>query len=130
MAACPQHILVRGAGGFPKVDFRHGECSFCGRCVEACGDGALVREAGLPAWNLKAQIGEGCLAMRRVVCRSCGEACGPGAIRFRLAPGGVALPMVSADECNGCGACVGICPVQAMAVAPGEPMLAAAAGRG
>ena len=66
--------------------------------------------------GLKAVIAAGCLARNRVVCRSCGEACEAGAIRFRLAPGGVSAPEISPQACNGCGDCVAACPVRAIAM--------------
>jgi ferredoxin-type protein NapF len=76
--------------------------------------GASGRADVLP--GAKAVIAAGCLAHDRVVCRSCGEACDAGAIRFRLAPGGVSTPQVLPDACNGCGDCVAACPVHAIAV--------------
>ena len=36
--------------------------------------------------------------------------------RFRLVAGGHALPELELAACNGCGACVAPCPVQAMSV--------------
>jgi ferredoxin-type protein NapF len=120
---CPTGILKRGAAGFPEVDFLRGECTFCGGCVAACPTSALDRTArseGLPPWNWVAHIQESCLARNKVVCRSCGDVCVARAIAFRLAPGGVALPQLDVLACNGCGACVAICPIGAVAV--GQPV--------
>jgi len=61
-------------------------------------------------------IGPACLALNGVVCRVCAEHCESHAIRFRLAPGGVAVPLLRAERCDGCGACVKACPVSAIAL--------------
>ncbi|WP_080076057.1 ferredoxin-type protein NapF, partial [Salmonella enterica] len=34
--ACEADILQRGTGGYPSVDFKRGECSFCYACAQAC----------------------------------------------------------------------------------------------
>lgn len=57
-----------------------------------------------------------CLARQRVECRSCGDACDTRAIRFQLQLGGPALPQVDAQACNGCGDCLRVCPVSALAL--------------
>lgn len=110
IAACPTRILVRGDGGFPRVDFRSGECSFCGACAEACQARALVRRDGAPPWKLVAAIDDSCLCFANVICRSCGEQCDADAIHFTLVAAAVARPSVAADRCSGCGACVAPCP--------------------
>ncbi|HEB99224.1 MAG TPA: ferredoxin-type protein NapF [Thiotrichales bacterium] len=115
--ACPERILVRGRGGYPEIDFSRGECTFCGRCARACPTAALGVPEG-PPWLLKAEIDERCLAAGGVVCRTCGEQCETGAIRFRLAAGGVARPELDLARCTGCGACVAPCPAQAIRVLP------------
>lgn len=131
VAACPEHILVRGADGTPAVDFRRGECTFCGDCAKACPTGALDAEgpeAARAPWLARAVIASSCLSARGITCRVCGDRCGPRAITFRLAVGGAAFPMIDGSLCNGCGACVGPCPVDAVTVvvlplnaAGGEP---------
>jgi ferredoxin-type protein NapF len=119
--ACPERLIRSGSGGFPEMSFESRGCSLCGDCVSACGGKALK---GDPAqdrpWDLIAEIADGCLALRGVVCRSCGEACAEAAIRFRLRVGGAAEPLLDRDACTGCGSCVGVCPVQAVAMIAGE----------
>jgi ferredoxin-type protein NapF len=98
------------------IDFALGECTFCGDCVTACTPKALQRQADSPAWLLKANIGEKCLAKHQVECRICGEQCGESAIRFQPQLGGVSQPQLDSSRCTGCGACVAPCPVQAIAI--------------
>lgn len=114
--ACPTRIIRQGDGGYPTVDFAHGECTFCGDCVVACKTTALTREEGKMAWNLRAGIADTCLAARQIECRICGEQCGEGAIRFPPLLGGIARPILDSSRCTGCGACVAPCPVTAIAV--------------
>ena len=113
---CPEGILVRGAGGFPELDFGRGGCLFCGDCLQACEAGALASTDPVPetAWSLRASIDERCLSAQGVVCRTCGDLCETGAIRFRLQPGGRALPELDRGACTGCGACLAVCPAQAI----------------
>lgn len=114
--ACPTHIIRQGDGGYPTVDFALGECTFCGDCATACSAQALIRAAGQPPWQIRASIGESCLARRGVECRICGEQCGENAIRFVPQVGGIAQPVVDSARCTGCGACVAPCPVSAISV--------------
>jgi ferredoxin-type protein NapF len=122
ITACPSRIVRHGAGSFPCIDFLQGTgvCTFCGDCATACLPLALRRNADKPPWQppwqLKAGLGASCLAQRDVVCRSCGDACGEAAIRFRPQLGGAARPELDAARCTGCGACVGVCPVAAIKV--------------
>lgn len=69
-----------------------------------------------PAQRRVATIAEGCLALNRVVCRSCGEVCAPRAIDFAQVAGRIATPRVDLARCNGCGDCAGACPVSAIAL--------------
>lgn len=120
IAVCPSRIMVRGAAGFPTIDFRlgTGECTFCGECATACQPVALRVAADAPPWRLKAVIGAACLAFKDVVCRSCGDSCSAAAIRFRPRLGGAALPELDTTGCTGCGACIGVCPSAAIVVSP------------
>lgn len=65
-----------------------------------------------------AWIGEDCLARQQVVCRTCGEMCDVGAIRFVMQVGRVAQPEVLAEQCTGCGDCIADCPILALALIP------------
>ncbi len=72
-------------------------------------------EAGVSPSQREAEIASGCLSFEGVACRICGEHCDAGAIRFHPRVGGAALPEVTAD-CNGCGACVEVCPAAAISL--------------
>ena len=113
--ACPTRVIVAGAGAYPALDFRRGECLLCGECVAACADGALQQTDEAP-WLQHPLVAAHCLAHGNVECRVCAESCEQGAIRFRPRLGGVAWPEVDAATCNGCGACVAPCPVGALNV--------------
>lgn len=115
--ACPERVIRFGSGGFPEMDFSEGGCSFCGECVSACSGKALKADPRRdPPWHLVVEIGDSCLANKGVVCRSCGEACDEGAIRFRLRVGGAAEPRLDTAACTGCGYCISVCPVNALRI--------------
>lgn len=117
LPACPTRIIVL-VRGYPEVDFKRGECTFCGACATACKEQALLRSGSETApWTLKAQVTENCLAKRGVECRVCGDPCPVTAIRFSPRLGGPPLPEVDASSCTGCGACVAPCPVAAINLA-------------
>jgi len=118
--ACPERVLVRGAGGRPVFDPRLGECTFCGQCEGACTPRALDRSRSDAStseapWTLKALVGDPCLPRHGVVCSSCRDVCPERAIAFPLTAR-VPLPDVDTTRCTGCGACVGVCPTQAIAL--------------
>jgi ferredoxin-type protein NapF len=116
ISACPDALIVAGRGRLPRMEFARGGCDFCAACVDACKVGALRRDAdsSVPPWRIKATIQPGCLSLNAVICRSCGEVCDERAIRFRLATGGVAIPLLDSDRCSGCGACFAVCPIRAV----------------
>lgn len=123
--ACPEHIIVRGSGRFPEINFSQGGCTFCNACAAACPDGALVEfDTDTVPWDLKAGIGDTCLAVNAVTCRVCGDACTSAAIRFKLQPGGVVRPQINSKTCTGCGECVAVCPVQSITMHRQSPAIA------
>lgn len=126
VSACPQGIISAGDAGFPEVSFKQGECTFCADCIRACKTGALdasvlsqqiVDQASRQqAWNLDVSIQSNCLSLNAVVCRACGDNCETQAIRFKLKVGGISEPQILEDDCTGCGACVAVCPVDAVKI--------------
>lgn len=116
LRACPTRIVHDRDSGYPALDFSGGECTFCGECVAVCTAGALQRHGDRNPWSARARIGDACLAARRIECRVCGELCAPGAIRFVPLSGGVARPTLNDECCSGCGACVAVCPTQAIRI--------------
>jgi len=114
--ACPEDVLRLDADGFPVVDFADGGCSFCGDCARACSALALDMQRG-PRSRRHAVVGDECLTRSGIVCQSCRDECPEHAIRFPLLRA-VAAPLLDADRCTGCGACVPACPARAIALSP------------
>ena len=115
LTACPEKIIAPSSGGFPGIDFSRGECTFCGACADACPEHLFDGDRARP-WDFKALISDDCLAKRHVMCRSCEDACPHRAIAFRPARGRPPSPEISIDHCTGCGACVSVCPENAIAI--------------
>ncbi|WP_373777274.1 ferredoxin-type protein NapF [Glaesserella sp.] len=114
---CETKILVSDANGYPEVNFSagRGECTFCQACVNSC-EAGVFRPITEPAWQHKIEIGDNCLTQSHIECRSCEDSCESRAIKFRRAVGGIALPILELDRCNGCGACLSVCPTQAIGI--------------
>ncbi|MCY4149538.1 MAG: ferredoxin-type protein NapF [Gammaproteobacteria bacterium] len=113
--ACPEAILFEGPAGTPMLDFRSGSCTFCQACVEACSEPVFFDTAQKP-WNLIAVPGESCLLMSGVSCRSCTGFCDHEALKFDLRVKPVGAIIVNSESCTGCGACISVCPSDAISM--------------
>lgn len=118
LSACPEQVLVAGEGGFPCFDpgSGSGACTFCGACAEACPEGLFGAVSERP-WDQQAAVSpEHCLAAAGIHCETCRDACPEQAVRFTPRVGGPPRPEIRSDTCNGCGACVGACPADAISL--------------
>jgi ferredoxin-type protein NapF len=97
----------------PAGQFPRGECLFCGHCAQSCPTGALHDIDSSP-WRLKAAIDARCLTRQGVTCQVCGDHCPTHALRFPPQAGAAAVPLLDLSACRGCGACVAVCPAQAI----------------
>jgi ferredoxin-type protein NapF len=120
IAACPERILVADRDGAPAVDFSQDGCTFCGACADSCRAPVFDR-AFSPPWHLAVAISDRCLPRHGILCESCRDACGDGAIGFARAAGRMPVPTIELDRCTGCGACVSVCPQAAISLAVAGP---------
>ncbi|MEK1929830.1 MAG: ferredoxin-type protein NapF [Pararhizobium sp.] len=115
---CPTNIIAL-IDGLPSLDFSSGECTFCGACRMACPEPVFEPDP-VTRFPHAAMITDACLARQDVACQSCGESCPSQAIRFRPRVGGPFVPELDEQLCSGCGACLQVCPVGAIATKPRE----------
>ena len=111
---CKQDLIHLGKDGTPRVDFTENFCTFCGDCARSCPEGALAFSPDQPPWQLQLSITHTCLMESNVLCQLCQEACEQGAITFLQGGQGGQRPLVLSENCNGCGACIARCPVNAI----------------
>ncbi|MFC3149588.1 ferredoxin-type protein NapF [Litoribrevibacter euphylliae] len=123
---CPEGVIKKGDGGFPTVDFQKGECTFCAECVDVCPE-PVFKATDEPPWHLTAVIAETanqvsvtfdgvCMAYQGVVCQSCKDACDVRAIQMKYLSSATPVPKIDVDACTGCGACVSVCPTNAIGI--------------
>ena len=62
-----------------------------------------------------------CLAANGIYCECCRDSCEAGALRFFPQLGGVPKPTFDPELCTQCGACVEVCPQDAIRMQPKEP---------
>lgn len=113
--ACPESILVPGPAGTPIIDFRNGPCTFCYACADACERSVFAARQSVP-WDSRVSISDDCLLTGGVSCQSCTDACDEAALRFDFRSGPAGSIQIDLDRCTGCGACVSVCPVNAISV--------------
>jgi len=120
LKSCEENIIVKGDGGFPEIDFSQGECTFCQACIAVCKQPLFINERtnNQSAWRLDIKIENSCLAKNNVVCQSCQDICEPEAINFKYLLSKIPQPQIALEQCNGCGACVSICPQTAIKLTP------------
>lgn len=114
LQACPEGILFKGDGGFPQIRFLGEGCTFCGKCANACSE--QVFDLAREAFTWKASVKETCLTHANIHCQTCQDICEPRAITFRPQLNHVPEPEVNENACNGCGACLAVCPQDAIAL--------------
>ena len=74
-----------------------------------------------------ARVSAACLDESGVACRRCPEVCDAEAISMTLLGAGKARPSISSERCVGCGDCVAVCPVSALALVPRAALAASLA---
>ena len=114
ISSCEQDIIKRDKLGFPFVDFDQDECSFCNKCIDIC-DEPIFNEPKLgPAFPGDFNINNKCLAKNNIYCQSCRDVCDSKAISFTYLESAIPEPELNLSDCNQCGACVSICPQDAI----------------
>jgi ferredoxin-type protein NapF len=116
VGACPENIIYEHPethlyGFIPYLDFTVSGCTYCGECTKACPSTFHDQDAHNAIGKLNINL-EKCLSLNGVFCMSCVGKCSFSALaldeRRQL--------HYSMESCNGCGMCVGICPVNALKV--------------
>ena len=107
------HPEGHGLAGLPYLDFSGAGCTFCGACAHACPVEGVSFEPGTEYVLGLAVLDTGkCFAWQSVVCVSCRFAC----TRSAIPADSMSRPSIDGDACNGCGACVAVCPQDAIRV--------------
>ncbi|KAA3657845.1 MAG: 4Fe-4S dicluster domain-containing protein [Chloroflexi bacterium] len=113
-AICDQQVIEMDANGRPYINGLSGWCDFCLDCIVICPTNALGEVDAETVKLGTAVIDENiCIAWNLSnACRWCAEACKP--LQQAITIDEELHPHVDASLCNGCGACVNICPQTAV----------------
>ncbi len=117
LSVCETQIIVRDDLGFPKVDFSRGECTDCKKCIEVCEQPLFktpTQIASEQPWPIEFEIAKSCLALNQVYCQSCRDVCETSAIKFSFNHSSIPSPTLNTNDCTQCGACVQVCPQDAI----------------
>ncbi|BFM12527.1 ferredoxin-type protein NapF [Simiduia litorea] len=111
ISACEESIIIKADGGFPRIDFNLGGCTGCEKCLDVC-EAPIFGAANGSLWPTTIAINSQCLTHSGVYCQSCRDSCDRNAISFSRAS--IPSPQLDTDACNSCGACISVCPTEAI----------------
>ncbi|WP_420546696.1 ferredoxin-type protein NapF [Curvivirga sp.] len=123
ITACPTNIIIKGDGGFPKLDFNSGECEFCEECAKSCNEDVFDLSQTPTIQAILSLNLETCLPEKGIHCEACRDSCPEGAIRMKMRIGKPPQPEINSDRCTNCGACASPCPVDAISFSYSEPAI-------
>ncbi len=109
VAICTRRAIRQNAEGLPFIDGLSGWCDFCMDCARVCPTGAIqMVEPKQAKLGVAVIEREQCLAWKWIGCRLCYEKC--AGLQKAIELDGDFQVYVLSDRCNGCGACVNVCP--------------------
>lgn len=128
---CPENIIhpdltPHDVSGLllPVVHLKSGHClDDCARCGETCPSGAITRlplsEKNERKIGLAMVETEACLLSREIECGVCVAICKRNAIVEDFSRDSYTASIrIDANRCNGCGACIPVCPPRAITIIP------------
>ncbi len=122
LEACGPEAIVKLTDGTPGIDPRRQPCLLCGDlpCIEACPSDVLqpLRTPAMARMAVAEIVAERCRHGRGEPCSDCYTACPLPGRAMALVTGGPAgpKPVVFAEGCTGCGACLYACPERPRAI--------------